>query len=219
MPRQVAVAQRPGGHHLGVETGAAADQVPDAALRRDVAVHRPSGGIGRHRGHARWLRGDPRGRSGQVGGKRALHGRHDRRGAAARAWGGGMRFTVTTPTAVVEDVDDIRHIRAEDESGAFGILPGHADFVTVLPVSVVMWRAGDGREGFVLREAVPRARSPLDSGRRDPRRTVGVRSASHDHRLAAAVTSSNASRIRPSASSSSSAGLPNPIRTKPSMPK
>lgn len=61
-----------------------------------------------------------------------------------------MRLTVSTPTALIEDVDDVAHLRAEDETGAFGILPGHADLVTVLPVSVVTWRAKDGREGFVL---------------------------------------------------------------------
>ncbi len=61
-----------------------------------------------------------------------------------------MRLTVSTPTAIIEEVDDVRHVRAEDATGAFGILPGHADLVTVLPVSVVSWRGEDGREGFVL---------------------------------------------------------------------
>jgi F-type H+-transporting ATPase subunit epsilon len=61
-----------------------------------------------------------------------------------------MRLVVTTPTKVVEDVERVRHIRAEDATGAFGILPGHADFVTVLPVSVVTWRNREDREGFVL---------------------------------------------------------------------
>ena len=61
-----------------------------------------------------------------------------------------MRMVVTTPTAVVEDVADVRHVRAEDETGAFGILPGHADFVTILPISVLTWRAAEDREGFVL---------------------------------------------------------------------
>ena len=57
---------------------------------------------------------------------------------------------VTTPTAIVAEVDGIRHIRAEDRTGAFGIAPGHADFVTLLPVSVVSWRTEDGAESFVL---------------------------------------------------------------------
>lgn len=51
-----------------------------------------------------------------------------------------MRLLVTTPMSVVVEVEDVRHIRAEDETGAFGILPGHADFITVLSISVITWR-------------------------------------------------------------------------------
>jgi len=51
-----------------------------------------------------------------------------------------MRLMITTPVAVVVDEGDIRHLRAEDETGAFGILPGHGDFVTVLSVSVLTWK-------------------------------------------------------------------------------
>ncbi len=54
-----------------------------------------------------------------------------------------MRLRVTTPTAIVEDADGIAHLRAEDETGAFGILPGHAPFLTTLPISVVTWRTAD----------------------------------------------------------------------------
>lgn len=61
-----------------------------------------------------------------------------------------MRLRVTTPVAVIEDASDIRHIRAEDETGAFGILPGHADFVTTLPTSVVSWRDAQDQEHFVV---------------------------------------------------------------------
>lgn len=53
-----------------------------------------------------------------------------------------MRLLVTTPMSVVVEADDVRHIRAEDETGAFGILPGHADFITVLSISVITWRDG-----------------------------------------------------------------------------
>ena len=51
-----------------------------------------------------------------------------------------MRLLVTTPTALIVDEADVRHVRAEDETGAFGILPGHADFLTVLSISVISWR-------------------------------------------------------------------------------
>jgi F0F1-type ATP synthase epsilon subunit len=47
-----------------------------------------------------------------------------------------MRLTVSTPLAVVVDADDVAHLRAEDETGAFGIMPDHADFLTVLTISV-----------------------------------------------------------------------------------
>ncbi|MCU4651464.1 F0F1 ATP synthase subunit epsilon [Roseibacterium sp. SDUM158016] len=57
---------------------------------------------------------------------------------------------MSTPTAIVADVRDVRHVRAEDETGAFGIMEGHADFLTVLPVSVLTWDCGDASEGFVL---------------------------------------------------------------------
>lgn len=61
-----------------------------------------------------------------------------------------MRLVVATPTSIVADVDGIRHVRAEDRTGAFGIAPGHADFLTLLPVSVVSWRGEDGAEGYAL---------------------------------------------------------------------
>ncbi|MEO5375711.1 MAG: F0F1 ATP synthase subunit epsilon [Alphaproteobacteria bacterium] len=58
-----------------------------------------------------------------------------------------MRLVITTPTAVVAEIDPVAHVRAADASGAFGILPGHADLLTVLALSVVSWRTPDGREG------------------------------------------------------------------------
>ena len=59
-----------------------------------------------------------------------------------------MRLLITTPTAVVIDERDIVALRAEDESGSFGILDGHADFLTALTISVVSWRCAEGRQGF-----------------------------------------------------------------------
>ena len=60
-----------------------------------------------------------------------------------------MRLLVTTPVSVVVDVDDVQHIRAEDETGAFGILPGHADFITALAISVMTWRNHAGNQHHV----------------------------------------------------------------------
>jgi F-type H+-transporting ATPase subunit epsilon len=60
-----------------------------------------------------------------------------------------VKLTVATPLALVVESDDVMHLRAEDESGAFGILPGHADFLTALSVSVVSWRDRAAREHHV----------------------------------------------------------------------
>jgi len=57
-----------------------------------------------------------------------------------------MRLVIATPTEIVVDAADVRHVRAEDPTGAFGILPGHADFITVLAVSVITWRDEGGAE-------------------------------------------------------------------------
>ncbi len=57
-----------------------------------------------------------------------------------------MKLTVTTPFAVVIEADDVVHLRAEDATGAFGILEGHADFLTVLAISVASWRDSKGIE-------------------------------------------------------------------------
>lgn len=60
-----------------------------------------------------------------------------------------MRLIVTTPLAIIADASDVAHLRAEDETGAFGILPGHADFLTALSVSVATWRNRTGAEHHV----------------------------------------------------------------------
>jgi F-type H+-transporting ATPase subunit epsilon len=59
-----------------------------------------------------------------------------------------MRLLITTATAVVVDEPNAIAVRAEDESGSFGILAGHADFLTALTVSVVSWRRPDGARRF-----------------------------------------------------------------------
>lgn len=60
-----------------------------------------------------------------------------------------MRLMVTTPVDVILNADEVSHVRAEDGSGSFGILPGHADFLTALTVSVVAWRDAAARERYV----------------------------------------------------------------------
>jgi F-type H+-transporting ATPase subunit epsilon len=57
-----------------------------------------------------------------------------------------MRLRIVTPLSVVVD-EDVDSLRAEDASGSFGILPGHAPFLTALSISIVSWRKNDS-EGF-----------------------------------------------------------------------
>jgi len=59
-----------------------------------------------------------------------------------------MRLLITTPAAVVVDHADVVAIRAEDETGGFGILSGHADFLTALAISTVSWRRAKGDEFY-----------------------------------------------------------------------
>jgi F-type H+-transporting ATPase subunit epsilon len=56
---------------------------------------------------------------------------------------------VTTPSSIVVDAATVRHVRAEDETGAFGLLPHHTDLLAVLAISVVTWRDEDEREHHV----------------------------------------------------------------------
>jgi F-type H+-transporting ATPase subunit epsilon len=60
-----------------------------------------------------------------------------------------MKLKVATPLDIAVDSDDVTHLRAEDETGAFGILPGHAEFLTALAISVVSWRDRAGTEHHV----------------------------------------------------------------------
>jgi F-type H+-transporting ATPase subunit epsilon len=55
-----------------------------------------------------------------------------------------MRLRITTPLDVVVDADGVAAVRADDATGSFGILSGHADFLTSLTVGVVTWRDAAG---------------------------------------------------------------------------
>ena len=61
---------------------------------------------------------------------------------------GTLHLTVTTPGEILVDSGDVAAVRAEDESGSFGILPGHANLLTALVPSVVRWKTSDGRAHF-----------------------------------------------------------------------
>jgi len=66
-----------------------------------------------------------------------------------------MRLLITVPTAVVIDETDVTAIRAEDESGSFGIMNGHADLLTALNVCIVSWKGmGEKRRYCAVRRGV-----------------------------------------------------------------
>ena len=59
-----------------------------------------------------------------------------------------MRLRITTPLAVIVDEDGVLAVRAEDDTGSFGILPGFADFLTSLAIAVVSWKRADGTRHY-----------------------------------------------------------------------
>jgi F-type H+-transporting ATPase subunit epsilon len=58
-----------------------------------------------------------------------------------------FKFRVITPLKITEQ--DIRHIRLKDETGFFGIMRGHTDFLTVLEPSLCYFTDTGGREVFL----------------------------------------------------------------------
>jgi F-type H+-transporting ATPase subunit epsilon len=58
-----------------------------------------------------------------------------------------FRLTVITPSNIIER--DITHIRLKDESGYFGIMKGHIDFLTALVPSLSYYIDVSGRETFL----------------------------------------------------------------------
>ncbi len=73
-----------------------------------------------------------------------------------------MRLRITTPLDVVVDADGVVSLRAEDDSGSFGIQPGHADFLTTLSLSVIGWKDGQGAQRYC---AVRRGVLTVEAGR------------------------------------------------------
>jgi F-type H+-transporting ATPase subunit epsilon len=70
-----------------------------------------------------------------------------------------VRLRVVTPSNVAVDATGVRYVRAEDPTGAFGIQPRHADFITKLVVSVLTFRDGRGTDRHVaIRGGVLRVR-------------------------------------------------------------
>jgi len=65
-----------------------------------------------------------------------------------------MKLTIATPISIAVNVDGVGYVRAEDQTGAFGILPGHADFLTTLAVSVLSYKIGDEEYHVAVRGGV-----------------------------------------------------------------
>jgi F-type H+-transporting ATPase subunit epsilon len=61
--------------------------------------------------------------------------------------GSPFRLRIVTPLSITER--EATHIRLKDASGFFGIMRGHADFLTVLEPSVCYYTGADGREVFL----------------------------------------------------------------------
>jgi len=58
-----------------------------------------------------------------------------------------FKFRVVTPVKITEK--DIRHIRLKDETGFFGIMKGHTDFLTVIEPSLCYYTDAGGKEFFL----------------------------------------------------------------------
>jgi F-type H+-transporting ATPase subunit epsilon len=58
-----------------------------------------------------------------------------------------FRLTIVTPTKIVRR--DITHIRLKDETGYFGIMKGHTDFLTMLVPSLCYFSDAGGKETFL----------------------------------------------------------------------
>lgn len=66
-----------------------------------------------------------------------------------------MKLRVVTPLSIFVD-EDVDGLRAEDVGGSFGILPGHAPFLTALAISIVSWRTGQAERFCDVRGGVLR---------------------------------------------------------------
>ena len=102
---------------------------------------------------------------------------------------GTFLLRVVTPLAVFER--EATHLRLKDRTGYFGVMRGHADFLTLLETCLGSWRtaAGEARflavdSGFLLLEggtAVVASPEAIDGD--DPAQLGRVIAAAHARRL------------------------------------
>jgi F-type H+-transporting ATPase subunit epsilon len=58
-----------------------------------------------------------------------------------------FRLNIVTPTSMFSRA--VTHIRLKDESGFFGIMKGHVDFLTILVPALCYYRDEQGAEMFI----------------------------------------------------------------------
>jgi F-type H+-transporting ATPase subunit epsilon len=61
--------------------------------------------------------------------------------------GASFKLNIVTPTGMFSR--EVRHVRLRDGSGFFGVMKGHADFLTVLVPSLCYYLDREGREVFL----------------------------------------------------------------------
>ena len=59
-----------------------------------------------------------------------------------------LSLVITTPLAVITKVEGVTSFRASDDSGSFGVMPGHADLLSVLRDCVARWKTGKGEWSY-----------------------------------------------------------------------
>ncbi|OQY99162.1 MAG: hypothetical protein B6D35_09985 [Candidatus Brocadia sp. UTAMX2] len=72
---------------------------------------------------------------------------YDRRYGRDKVNNASFPLNIVTPAKIVKK--DITYIRLKDETGFFGILKGHANFLTVLAPSLVYYTDSNGKEIFL----------------------------------------------------------------------
>src|SRR2546429_1741177 len=104
-------------------------------LAGELALHGRHARRGPREGEGRWQRQQGQAAAAREGnqGERRLRGQSCRAEARrCQPMSAALHLTITTPAVILVDSDDVASVRAEDASGSFGILPSHADLLTML---------------------------------------------------------------------------------------
>src|SRR5207249_4081911 len=124
-----------------------APAVPLPAVLRGGGVHGPARALRQARRHDPRLQGGRGGQARRSAGASLLHGRRHRRGAGEGETDAGdeidraMRFELATPARLLVS-SEVDEVVAPGSEGYFGVLPGHAAFLTTLGSGEVCYRTG-----------------------------------------------------------------------------